>query len=129
MSSDRNATAKETSMNAQEILDIILDRTYGDEVGLRRMTAFPGADAVVVGAGDELSPSYVWVDGDPTDDTLDGTSTIGVGETLESINAAIAALAAYEGQMVIVAGFYAGNGADRGEVLIRKARVLAVVTE
>lgn len=114
---------------------------YSDEYehfGLRCLSVY--RDAVPAPAvGDVLSPSSVWVDGEPTDEELSGTSALWIGDEAESDGRWIRtvtddegmrkarALASYYGQyVVLIAGNYASSGVDLDETIIRDATVLAV---
>lgn len=76
--------------------------------------------------GDILSPSSVWIDGDPTDDLLPGTSGIQVARDA-GVLADARRLSNYWGRyVVLMAGNRASHGEDWGEVVIEDAVVLAV---
>lgn len=83
--------------------------------------------------GDALKPesylpdSRVWVDGDPTSDTLDGTSVIAMKPTEASIASAVRGSRDYFGHVVYVVGAdYGSWGEDAGERVLRNAKVVAV---
>lgn len=71
-----------------------------------------------VAIGDTLPPSYVWDDGECTDQQLDGTCAI---DLRESNADALIKSYGYAGEPIIIAGFYASHGEDRGEIIIRDA--------
>lgn len=65
--------------------------------------------------------SKVWVDGDETDEELDGVSAM-------NINALDAVQGYYFGACVLILGSnYAGYGEDAGEIIMRDAKVLAII--
>jgi len=70
--------------------------------------------------GDTLPPSYRWVDGEPTDELLDGTSAVDI-KSRGSIPCD------YRGtRVLVVGGTDVGSGEDVGEVLVEHAVVLAI---
>ena len=77
--------------------------------------------------GDILPASRVWDDGEPTEDVLDGTSTVGLywEKQLLTRQAAnkLAALYPYQHAYLVV-GTNGENGEDDGEVVIRNAKVV-----
>lgn len=70
--------------------------------------------------GEVLDNSYIWIDGECTDEELDGTCAIGIKDA-ELANG-------YFGEHVaIVAGNFAEYGQDLGELIIRDAEVIEVL--
>lgn len=75
--------------------------------------------------GDYLPDSRLWIDGDPTDEMIDGVSTYGIGETADAdkIGKALAAMACYFGdRLILVGGTSRAYGEDSGEWIIRNAK-------
>ena len=70
--------------------------------------------------GEVLEPSYVWVDGERTDEQLDGTCAL-------STRAAAALARKYAGRVVVVVGSEQSPmwGEDEGEMILRDAVALA----
>ena len=66
--------------------------------------------------GEILDNSYVWVDGEMTDEELDGTCAIRIDDAQLAVS--------YFGKHVAVIGEY---GEDLGEIIIREAEVLEVL--
>lgn len=70
-----------------------------------------------------LPNSRAWVDGDPTNETVDGVSTIGIGTdpTAGSVSSALAAIAGYVGDTLILIGSRTrgDGGVDPGEDILR----------
>lgn len=69
--------------------------------------------------GEILSNSFVWIDGEPTDEELDGTCAV----RLEN---AELAYGYYGDHVAIIAGNSAEYGEDLGEIIIRDAEVIEV---
>lgn len=96
--------------------------------GLRVLTH----DQLGLGVGDTLPASRNYSEDHATDDSLPGSSTIGVdaacGEVWdEDAERAIRLVSRYSGDVVaLVVGEHAGNGEDEGELLISDARIIAV---
>lgn len=95
-------------------------------------------------AGEELSNSFVWVDGEKTEEELDGISTMGIKDlTEEAVIRTIKCLGrdacehfgvkanvyhSYVGQnFVLIKGDSAAAGEDNGEWVIRNPVVVAVL--
>jgi hypothetical protein len=98
-----------------EIEKMLADDTM--EYGLR-------VEAEPVSIGDILPDSRVWVDGEPTDETLRGVSTIGI--TADTVERSIDMLSGYLGDyIVLVQGVYASWGEDAGERIIEQGEVIA----
>ena len=106
----------------QQFLDIINEGEY-EHFGIR---AHRG-DAPVVGAS--LANSRVWVDGECTDEEINGVCATRVtAATLEAIVARAKAEYAWGGEpIVLVGGDYVEHGYDDGEIIIRKNVCLAVL--
>jgi len=76
--------------------------------------------------GDELAPSHCWVDGEPTDEKLCGTSALLIRGQYPTAYE-LAALDDYPGDHVlIIEGERWEQGEDPGEILIDRAIVVAV---
>lgn len=70
--------------------------------------------------GEALDNSYIWIDGEITDEELDGTCAIKLDEAKLASN--------YFGDHVaIVGGDRTSYGSDLGELIIRNAKVLEVI--
>ena len=70
--------------------------------------------------GQILDNSFVWVDGEPTDEELDGTCAL----TLDDADL----IQDYFGEHVaIIGGWFGEYGQDEGEIIIRDAKVLEVI--
>jgi hypothetical protein len=85
--------------------------------------------ALRVDSGDLLPPSRVWVDGDPTDDLLPGTSALRIGFALSDdlVGRTLRAAGGYLGARVaLVAGRILDDGEDAGEVVLDSPEVIAV---
>lgn len=95
-------------------------------------------------AGEELSNSFIWVDGEKTEEELDGISTMGIKDlTEEAVIRAIKCLGrdaceyfgvkenvfhSYVGQnFVLIKGDSATAGDDNGEWVIKNPVVVAVL--
>ena len=115
----------------QVIADIenIINNSDYDEVGIR----VEDVDTPL-GVGDDLPPSRVWIDGELTDELLDGTSTYGVngsggvGRALKDMGLSRErGEHGYYGNVIyLVAGDRASVGEDFGERVIKDAKVIAV---
>lgn len=79
-------------------------------------------DGVDLRVGQMLDDSRIWIDGEPTDETLDGTCAIDTTDLPRALQMA----ASYYGDRVsIIIGTYAETGEDDGEIIIRRAQVYA----
>jgi hypothetical protein len=86
-------------------------------------------DSAEMEPGDLLPPSRVWVDGDPTDDLLPGTSALRIGFALSDdlVGRTLRAAGGYLGARVaLVAGRILDDGEDAGEVVLDSPEVIAV---
>ena len=84
--------------------------------------------------GDDMPESRIWVDGEPTSDTVGGTSTLGI-EKPERIGDYMRQMGATDGSrgagyfgkvMYLVGGDRGSYGEDPGERVIENAKVVAV---
>lgn len=85
--------------------------------------------------GDSLPDSRIWVDGEPTGETLNGTSVLGiesvndVGKGMIAMGLKDGARGGYFGKVVYLVG---GNsreyGEDVGEWILRDAKIVSVYT-
>jgi hypothetical protein len=95
-----------------------------ESYGLRADDAAYDADASTW-----LPPSRQWVDGEPTDELLSGTSSVGLPDSAsdEEIRAAILSLKPYLGDNLYLLGSKSAKeaGEDEGEALLKKAVALA----
>lgn len=71
--------------------------------------------------GEILSPSVVWVRGEPTAETLPGTCAIDPHIRLSRLDRSTA----YSGKVYLVTGRVVGQGEDPGEVIIEECVVVA----
>lgn len=70
--------------------------------------------------GEILDNSYVWIDGEMTDEELDGTCAVNLDDAELANN--------YFGEHVaLIAGYSAERGTDLGEIIIRNAEVIEVL--
>lgn len=96
-------------------------------IGLRVLT-----DGENYMAGDTADNSQVWHDGEPTGESLDGTSALLLGK-YEDVDPAhvtvmVARAAKYLGHRVAVLGaMHVQGGEDRDEIVMRDAVVVAVI--
>jgi hypothetical protein len=96
-------------------------------VGLRVIDSAEHETGAVT-VGDTLPASYRWDDGEWTGERLAGASAIAI-RSAEDLDAALALARIYWGdQLVLVAGEFGQHGQDDGEILIRDAVALAVVS-
>lgn len=73
----------------------------------------------MVKVGQILEPSFVWVDGEITDEQLDGTSGIALDSNPSC---------GYMGDCIaIIAGDESAYGEDAGEIIINNAEVISVL--
>lgn len=80
-------------------------------------------DNVEYNPGDQLPPSRVWVELEPTDRVLPGTSVI--SPRSPRVRSSAMEFNYYEGRHVyIVTGQYVRSGSDPGEVIIAGAKVV-----
>jgi hypothetical protein len=94
------------------------------EYGLR---VLPHDDAADV--GDTLAPSFVWIDGEQTDEQLNGTSSVGCDADTVARALAIIERNGYSGSRIaLIVGDRAESGEDEGERVIRDAQVLAIIS-
>lgn len=109
-----------------EIMEAVRASPYGHHA-LRVMSPHPHTgDAPDVKEGDTLGASHVWDDGESTDDELDGTSGLGI-KGAQDIPRAIKLLGHYWGRQVVLMGSHlASDGADDGERVLKKPKVMAV---
>ncbi len=95
-------------------------------IGIRSMTG-----GKLVNVGDELANSFVWVDGETTDEQLNGVCAIDCGfdgfDELKKLSKAMALIKQYQGQLVLVGSSKAEEGNDVGEIVMADAVVIAVL--
>jgi hypothetical protein len=103
------------------------DGEYLDGIGVIGFRCQEAAAEV----GDILPNSYRWDDNEQTDDELDGACALGAitdAPTPDTLRAWYNALRGYPGTHIyLIGGEYGTYGEDRGEVIVRNARVLAEV--
>lgn len=73
-------------------------------------------------SGDLLPPSRVWIEGEPTEELLRGTSAIDFSHP-ERFNT-LARQLRYAGDVYLIKGFRYADGEDIGEVIVDEARVV-----
>ncbi|MFT6347074.1 MAG: hypothetical protein ACJAYB_000055 [Psychromonas sp.] len=112
-------------------LNDLLDGSQYQAVGIRAMTG-----GFVVNPGDEINDSFVWVDGECTDETLEGASALNLefdGWEVQSdrFNEMLLQSKSYghENQLVVVGccgnDHYEGN--DMNEVVLPNAVCIAII--
>jgi hypothetical protein len=107
-------------MSIEEIKQAVENREYG-YIGIRC------EDGVSYNVGDHANESRVWIDGEATEDTVGGTSCIGINRS-DDVDAAMDMIANYFGdRLYLVAGDSFEYGEDEGEYIIRDAVVVAIV--
>lgn len=129
--------AKSFSSDDEVVDDLVdqINKSYAEysEFGLRV------DDLETVGrAGDSLPQSRIWIDGEPTADFLDGTSTFGIADSSQSdVSRALKGMGLIDGAsgngyfgkvIYLVGGNRASSGEDPGERVIRDAHIIAVYT-
>ena len=106
-------------MTASELKEIYENREF-EYIGIRV------EDGIEYEIGDYANDSRVWVNGDPMDETLNGTCCIGINgsncaKALELANS-------YVGNRVyIIGGDSMEFGEDEGEYIIRNAVVIWII--
>lgn len=101
----------------------IIDAAEYDHYGVRAHR-----DEAIVGKG--LGKSRVWVDGEMTDDELDGISTIKVSSASDLVKALDILRQVYcfgGAQIVLVGGYFGSWGEDAGEYIIKDNICLATL--
>lgn len=68
--------------------------------------------------GESMMESRIWIDGEPTEDYLDGTSALEVNYTTDAV---------YSGRCYLIGGIMGGYGEDENEIIIRNAIVVAII--
>ena len=110
-------------MNAQKILSAI-------ESGSHEYYGIRIEDGVEYKIGDPANKSRIWDDGNPTENTLNGTSCIGLSfsASLEDVERAIKTAGIYYGTNVyLIAGNSMEFGEDAGEYIIQGAEVVEII--
>ena len=110
-------------MNAQKILSAI-------ESGSHEYYGIRIEDGVEYKIGDYANKSRIWDDGNPTENTLNGTSCIGMpsNASLEDIERAIKTAGIYYGtSCYLIAGNSMEFGEDAGEYIIQGAEVVEII--
>lgn len=106
-------TKSEAIKNIMNRIEEIRNEVEFDYIGIRVQE-----DEFV--EGEILDNSYVWIDGETTDEELDGTCAVNLCDA-ELANG-------YYGEHVsLIAGNSAEYGADLGEIIIRNAEVIEVL--
>ncbi|MCD9475888.1 hypothetical protein GLP21_12505 [Photobacterium carnosum] len=110
-----------------ELLNETLENAGFNKYAIRVMT-----NGVIVSIGDDIDASYVWVDGETTDEQLEGTSGVDLewdGWEIGCFEKAMATAKDYDtesNQVVIIGGFDGYEGNDVGEIVIYDAQVVYV---
>jgi len=73
----------------------------------------------MVEVGQTLEPSFVWVDGEITDEELEGTCGINIHSK--------ASYKYFGACMAIIGGYDAEYGEDAGEIIVKDAEVIAIL--
>lgn len=106
-------TKKEAIESVAERIEEIKDEYDYDFIGIRvQENEFV--------EGEILDNSFVWIDGECTDEKLDGTCAL----RLDDARAANSYLGEH---VAIIAGYYGEYGVDFGEIIIREAEVVEVL--
>jgi len=108
-----------TAKQIHEIAKNLPDYDY-DDVGLRVQESDYGMTV-----GDKVDyQSKVWIDGEMTEDLIDGICCIGASEAARRT----LSFGAYMGDVIVVLGSNrATNGEDDGELILRDAIVLDII--
>ena len=80
--------------------------------------------------GDRTDDSRIWIDGDPTDETVDGTSCVGFRFNAEKndLESALSIAEKYYGDRIYLIGSNSMEyGEDAGEYILKDAEVIAVL--
>lgn len=111
----------------RDSLDVLMGTEDWDDIRVGiRVIASADHETGRVCVGDILPNSYVWDDGEWTEDRLDGVSAIEVKD-VNDLERAMGAASGYDGdQIILVIGDYGYRGQDAGEIVIRDARAYAV---
>lgn len=116
------AEVGETQMTDLSTFREIIEAGEYDHYGLR---AHRGVEVVV---GQSLGNSRVWIDGECTDEELDGISALEVkADTIDAVIANLAGYAWADEPIVLVAGNSRSWGEDAGEIVIPDNICLAVL--
>lgn len=103
----------------EQVLEIVEQGDY-EHYGLR-VTDIRGRELV----GEQLAPSRIWIDGEPTEEYLAGTSAVLVSP--RKIDRALRILSQYVGDTILLLGSRGyEDGQDEGEAVMREPVVLAV---
>lgn len=106
-------TKREAIENIMDRIEEIKDEYAYDFIGVRvQENEFT--------EGETLDCSYIWVDGECTDEELDGTCAVRIDD-------AELAKGYFGDHVAIIAGYYGEYGEDLGEIIIREAEVLEVL--
>ena len=106
-------TKKEAIQNVICRIDEIKDEYCYDFIGIRvQENEFV--------KGETLDNSFVWIEGECTEEELDGTCAIRIDD-------AVLANDYYGNHVAIIGGYYGEYGQDLGEIIIREAEVLEVL--
>ena|ERR1700744_2286851 len=97
-----------------------------EDFGYIALRAFDAGFSV----GDTMPDSFVWVDGECTDEELNGACGLEV-ESEEDIASKLQDFREGYGWgdriVYVIGGHYAERGNDRGEIIIRNAKILKVI--
>jgi hypothetical protein len=72
--------------------------------------------------------SWNWVDGDHTNERLDGTCCISLARIANSVPNAVDDFGGYSGRRIwLLGGGWSSGGEDPGEIIIRDAKILKII--
>lgn len=122
----------------ESVSDVVEQLRAAMESGEHKVFGLRVEDIDSPGAkGDDLQPSRVWKNGNPTTKRLSGTSTFGLASAdKEGVEKAFKAMGlkdggyeGYFGKVIYIVGGSSGRkGQDRGEVIIKGAKIVSVYT-
>ncbi|RLC88744.1 MAG: hypothetical protein DRJ03_01450 [Chloroflexi bacterium] len=110
-------SAKEIKQIAQKVISENHDY---DAVGIRMQDELHGLEI-----GDKIEhKSYIWIDGERTDDTLDGVSAVDA-EMAAQYNLGFGY---YAGEYILIlGGNYYSHGEDDGEIIMQAPTVINII--
>jgi len=104
-----NEILSQAKINNEDAIGIRIVDDYYDDYDLK--------------IGDKLGVSYVWFDGDYTDEKLNGVSAISFDAKLEDVT-----FKGYIGKKILVInGSIEGYGEDEGEIIVADAEIIDII--